>query len=89
MLGLSICRTRELGNRSNIIRLRGICYGITAPELNCDEYKGVDVKGKIVMVEREVPVSASKEPELKFVFSFVFLRVSSRLISYGEVLSLF
>jgi hypothetical protein len=38
-------------------------YGITAPELGYDEYKGLDVKGKIVMMEREVPVSPSKEPE--------------------------
>ncbi len=38
-------------------------YGITAPELNYDEYKGLDVKGKIVLMEREVPVSPSKEPE--------------------------
>lgn len=38
-------------------------YGITAPELGYDEYKGLDVKGKIVLVEREVPVSPSKEPE--------------------------
>ena len=39
-------------------------YGITAPELNFDEYKGMDVKGKIVMMEREVPVSPDKDPEL-------------------------
>jgi hypothetical protein len=39
-------------------------YGISAPELNFDEYKGVDVKGKIVLVEREVPVSPAKNPEL-------------------------
>ena len=32
-------------------------YGITAPELNYDDYKNVDVKGKIVLIEREVPVS--------------------------------
>ena len=38
-------------------------YGITAPELGYDEYKGLDVKGKIVMMEREIPISASKEPE--------------------------
>jgi hypothetical protein len=38
-------------------------YGITAPELNYDEYKDVDVKGKIVLMEREVPVSPEKEPE--------------------------
>lgn len=30
-------------------------YGITAPELNYDDYQGVDVKGKIVLMEPEVP----------------------------------
>ncbi|MFB0565653.1 MAG: M28 family peptidase [Candidatus Aminicenantaceae bacterium] len=39
-------------------------YGITAPELNFDEYDGVDVKGKIVLMEREVPVSPNEDPEL-------------------------
>lgn len=39
-------------------------YGITAPELGYDEYKGLDVKGKIVLMEREVPVRADKEPEI-------------------------
>ena len=39
-------------------------YGITAPELNYDEYKGIDVKGKIVLMEREVPVSPNRDPEL-------------------------
>jgi hypothetical protein len=39
-------------------------YGITAPELGYDEYKGVDVKGKIVLMEREVPVSPDTDPEL-------------------------
>ncbi len=39
-------------------------YGITAPELGYDEYKGVDVKGKIVLMEREVPVSPDRDPEL-------------------------
>jgi hypothetical protein len=38
-------------------------YGITAPELGYDEYKGVDVKGKIVLMEREVPVDPEKDPE--------------------------
>ena len=36
-------------------------YGITAPELNYDEYRGLNVKGKIVLMEREVPVSPDKE----------------------------
>jgi len=39
-------------------------YGATAPELGYDDYKGVDVKGKIVLMEREVPVSPGKDPEL-------------------------
>jgi hypothetical protein len=32
-------------------------YGITAPELGYDDYKGIDVKGKIILIEREAPVS--------------------------------
>ena len=31
-------------------------YGITAPELGYDDYAGVDVKGKIVLMDPEVPV---------------------------------
>ncbi len=38
-------------------------YGITAPELDYDEYAGIDVKGKIVLVEPEVPISPRDEPE--------------------------
>lgn len=39
-------------------------YGVTAPELGYDEYKGVDVEGKIVLLEREAPVSPGENPEL-------------------------
>lgn len=39
-------------------------YGATAPELGYDDYQGVDVKGKIVLMEREVPVSPDKDQEL-------------------------
>jgi hypothetical protein len=39
-------------------------YGITAPELDFDEYKGVDVEGKIVLMEREAPVSTNDNPEV-------------------------
>ncbi len=38
-------------------------YGITAPELDYDDYAGIDVKGKIVLLEREIPVS-EQNPEL-------------------------
>ncbi len=39
-------------------------YGITAPELGYDDYAGVDVKGKIVLMEPEVPVSPDPDVEL-------------------------
>jgi len=39
-------------------------YGITAPELGYDEYEGVDVRGKIVLMEREAPVSPGGDPDL-------------------------
>ena len=35
-------------------------YGITAPELGFDEYRGLDVEGKIVLMEREAPVPSAK-----------------------------
>lgn len=36
-------------------------YGITAPELGYDDYKGVDVKGRIVLMDSEVPVSPGEK----------------------------
>lgn len=39
-------------------------YGITAPELGFDEYKGLDVRGKIVLMEPEIPVGPDREPDL-------------------------
>jgi hypothetical protein len=39
-------------------------YGITAPELGYDDYQGVDVKGKIVLMDREVPVSPEPNVEV-------------------------
>jgi hypothetical protein len=40
-------------------------YGVTAPELNYDDYKGIDVKGKIVLMNRDVPYSDPINPEYK------------------------
>ena len=40
-------------------------YGVTAPELNYDDYKGIDVKGKIVLVNRDVPYTNPRNPEYK------------------------
>jgi hypothetical protein len=38
-------------------------YGITAPEFGYDDYKNVDVKGKIILIEREIPISAREDKE--------------------------
>ena len=39
-------------------------YGATAPELSYDDYAGVDVKGKIVVVEPEVPMGPEPDTVL-------------------------
>ncbi len=39
-------------------------YGITAPELKYDDYKGVDVKGKVIILEAGIPYKG-KEEEVK------------------------
>jgi hypothetical protein len=39
-------------------------YGITAPELGYDDYQGVDVRGRIVLIEPEVPVAPDKDADL-------------------------
>ena len=40
-------------------------FGVTAPELNYDDYKGIDVKGKIVLMNRDVPHTDPRNPEYK------------------------
>lgn len=40
-------------------------YGVTAPELNYDDYKGIDVRGKIVLMNRDVPYNDPQNPEYK------------------------
>jgi hypothetical protein len=40
-------------------------YGVTAPELNYDDYKGIDVKGKIVLINRDVPFTDPGNPDYK------------------------
>ncbi|MEE4115416.1 MAG: M28 family peptidase [Marinilabiliaceae bacterium] len=39
-------------------------YGITAPELGYDDYKNIKAEGKIILIEREVPVSPSAGAEI-------------------------
>jgi hypothetical protein len=50
------------GNGSLTAEVVYVGYGISAPELNFDEYQGLDVRGKIVLVEVEVPVDPDSEP---------------------------
>ena len=38
-------------------------YGLTAPELGYDDYKGIDVKGKIVLIEGGVPCTDRKHKD--------------------------
>lgn len=38
-------------------------FGVTAPELGYDDYSGIDVKGKIILIEREAPVDPSAGAE--------------------------
>ena len=40
-------------------------YGVSAPELNYDDYEGIDVKGKIVLLNRDVPYIDARNPEYK------------------------
>jgi len=40
-------------------------FGVSAPELNYDDYKGIDVKGKIVLMNRDVPYGDPRNPEYK------------------------
>jgi len=40
-------------------------FGVSAPELNYDDYKGIDVRGKIVLMNRDVPYTDPRNPEYK------------------------
>ena len=40
-------------------------YGVSAPELNYDDYKGIDVKGQIVLMNRDVACTDPRNPEYK------------------------
>jgi hypothetical protein len=52
-------------------------YGVTAPELGYDDYKGVDVKGKIVLVLRHEP----QENDEKSVFA------GKQLTTHAEIVN--
>lgn len=52
-------------------------YGITAPEYNYDDYKGIDVKGKIVVVLRHEP----QENDEKSVFAGKQMTTHSEIVN--------
>ena len=51
------------GNGEVTAEVVWVGYGTTAPELNYDDYKNVDVKGKIVLMNRDVPFKDVRDPE--------------------------
>jgi len=42
-------------------------HGVTAPELGYDDYRGIDVKGKIVLMDTDVPASRNDEDYVSWV----------------------
>lgn len=51
------------GNGEVTAEVVWVGYGTTAPELNYDDYKNVDVRGKIVLMNRDVPFKDVRNPE--------------------------
>ena len=51
------------GNGEVTAEVVWVGYGVSAPELNYDDYKGIDVKGKIVLMNRDVPFKDVRNPE--------------------------
>jgi len=47
-------------------------FGVTAPELNYDDYKGIDVRGKIVLMNRDVPHTNPRDPEYRKWVSYCY-----------------
>jgi hypothetical protein len=53
------------GNGEITAKVVFVGYGVTAPELNYDDYAGIDVKGKIVLMNRDVPYTDPRNIEYK------------------------
>ncbi|MFZ2286223.1 MAG: M28 family peptidase [Bacteroidales bacterium] len=51
------------GNGEVTAEVVWVGYGVSAPELNYDDYNGIDVKGKIVLMNRDVPFKDVRNPE--------------------------
>ena len=57
-------------------------YGITAPEKNYDDYKGIDVKGKVVLVMRGAPSTFSPS---EFAASMSAATVQKNALKHGAI----
>jgi len=85
------CSTTDSGEITAEVVYVG--YGITAPELNYDEYENVDVRGKIVLVEREIPRVPEEERDKWIKYSFHQYKVKNAkehgaagyLYNYGPI----
>ena len=58
-------------------------YGITAPEFGYDDYEGMDVEGKIVIIERGIPFSYEDE-EKDLAFYMGYAAESSKFVRAME-----
>jgi len=61
-------------------------YGISAPDLKFDEYKNVDVKGKVVIIESGVPYSGDDESKIEGWNKYISAKYKvDNAISHGAV----
>jgi len=61
-------------------------YGISAPELKFDEYKNVDVKGKVVIIESGVPYSGKDKSQIEEWSKYVSAKYKvDNAVSHGAV----
>jgi len=60
-------------------------YGITAPELKYDDYKGLDVKGKIVLVLRHYPNEQNKSSAFRRSRHSYFANKAMNAAKHGAV----
>lgn len=60
-------------------------YGVTAPELNYDDYSGIDVRGKIVLIFTNAPAQFPSEPRAHYSAIEEKLRNAARRGAVGVV----
>lgn len=61
-------------------------YGVTAPELGYDDYEGVDVRGKIVMMVGETPCTSSKTEDLRAWYKYTLHQTKmDNAVAHGAI----